>query len=48
MLWTNPVVKLRIVQQQVREFASLLHQVQARHALSLALEFLGRDAQKFT
>ena len=30
VLGTNPVVKLRIVQQQVGEFASLLHQVQKR------------------
>jgi hypothetical protein len=38
--------KLRIVQEQIRKFGALLNQVQLRHALGLALEFLHRNAEQ--
>src|SRR5579864_3120789 len=43
---THAVVKLRIVQQQVSQFSSLLHEVELGHALGLAFEFFGRDAEQ--
>src|SRR5581483_9723957 len=39
--------ELGVVQQQIREFGALLHQVQPGHALGLALKLLGRNAQHF-
>lgn len=39
--------ELRIVQQQVGELRSLLHQVEVRHASRFALEFLGGNAEQF-
>ena len=40
-------LELRIVQQQVGEFRSLLHQVDLGHSLGLALELLGGNADQF-
>ena len=42
----HPRTKLRIMQQQIRKLGALLNQVQLRHALGLALEFLHRNAQQ--
>ena len=46
MLATHFRAELGIVQQQVGKFASLLHQVQLRHASGLALEFGLGNAQQ--
>jgi hypothetical protein len=47
-LFTADFAEFRIVQQQVRQFAALLHQVQLRHAVDLAFEFAGRNAKQLT
>ena len=38
---------LRIVQKKISQLGALLNQVQFRHALDFALEFLDRNAQQF-
>jgi len=44
----HPRAELGVVQQQVHQFAALLHQVQLRHAPRLALEFLRRNPHQLT
>src|ERR1019366_6953339 len=46
MLRTDLGAKLGVVQQQVGEFAALLHQVQLRHPGGLAFEFCFGDTQQ--
>ena len=48
MLFAHFLAELGIVQQQVRQFRALLHQVQLGHALRLAFKFRSRNADQFT
>src|SRR5579864_657292 len=41
-------LELRIVQQQISQLRSLLHQIDLGHALGLALEFLGRNTDQLS
>src|ERR1700686_762198 len=47
MFFPNLLLELRIMQQQVGEFSPLLHQVDLRHSLRLALELFRRNADEF-
>ncbi len=46
MFFAHRAAELRIVQQQIGQFAALLNQVQLGHAFGLAFEFGGRNAEQ--
>src|SRR5579863_1559796 len=47
MLFPHSSLKLRIMQQQVRQLGALLDEIELRHPMRLALELSSRNADQF-